>query len=80
MNTVWRDLDPMFKTTLRKYVADSNRLLFDVYAKAVGFNPNHVGLLYLTLKLEQDQFENSHNKKRSYIDMYDSDESSTGSN
>ena len=64
----------IFKKTLRKYVIENNRSSFEIYAKAVGFNPNHVGLLYLTLQLEKDQFEsNSINKKRSYSEMYDSD-------
>ena len=60
MNTIWKDLDPIFQNTLRKYVAESNRGLFDIIAKAVGFDADHVDLLYLTLQIELNskQMEN----------------------
>lgn len=59
MNTQWRDLDPIFQCQLRKYVADQDRKCFDVYAKALGFNPGWIELLYLTLQSEREASQNT---------------------
>ena len=73
MNTVWKDLDPIFRRTLREFVVETNRQCFDLYATAVGFRKEHTGLLYLTLYLEKQQCddENSDNKKRSFSEVDD---------
>lgn len=83
MNTVWKDLDTIFKKCLRKYVEDENTTAFEVYAKALGFHPSWVPLLYLTLQLERDQFERNGDGdgegkkgKRSYSEMDHSDSNS----
>lgn len=71
MNEVWKNLDPIFQITLRKYVTQNNRSLFEVYAKALGFHSDHIQLLYNTLQnLECDS--NHINRKRSYSEMNNS--------
>ena len=82
MNEVWKNLDPIFQITLRKYVTQNNRSLFDVYAKALGFHSNHIQLLYITLQNVEcgvitNNYNDSNNKndtnhinrKRSYSEM-----------
>ena len=72
MNTVWKNLDPIFQRTLREFVAETNRQCFDLYATAVGFQKEHTGLLYLTLYLEKQQCDgNSNKRKRSFSDVDD---------